>query len=105
MICIPRAVAESAVLDIFRSSDPPSALFSAQNRVTVGAIRALRQLGLQHDVALVGFDDFELADLLEPGVTVVAQDATATAGWAPRFCSEGSTATMLRSNNTSFIPA
>ena len=69
--------AESAVFDIFRSNNPPSALFSAQNRVTVGAIRALRQLGLEHVVALVGFDDFELADLLEPGVTVVAQDATA----------------------------
>jgi LacI family transcriptional regulator len=69
--------AESAVLDIFHSGNPPTALFSAQNRVTVGAIRALRQLGLEHSVALVGFDDFELADLLEPGVTVVAQDATA----------------------------
>jgi LacI family transcriptional regulator len=71
------SAAEAAVLEIFRSSNPPSALFSAQNRVTVGAIRALRLLGLEHQAALVGFDDFELADLLEPGITVVAQDATA----------------------------
>ena len=34
-------------------------------------------MGLQHRTALVGFDDFPLADLLEPGVTVVAQDPAA----------------------------
>ena len=28
-------------------------------------------------VALVGFDDFVLADLLEPGITVIAQDPAA----------------------------
>lgn len=40
-------------------------------------MRALRRLGLEHAVALVGFDDFPLADLLSPGVTVVAQDSGA----------------------------
>ncbi|MFC7534053.1 LacI family DNA-binding transcriptional regulator [Actinoplanes sp. GCM10030250] len=68
------ADAERAVLDLFRRPNPPTALFTCQNLVTVGAVRALRRLGLHRKVALVGFDDFPLADLLEPGVTVVAQD-------------------------------
>jgi LacI family transcriptional regulator len=54
--------------------EPPTAIFASQNLVTVGAITALREAGLHHRVALVGFDDFPLADLLEPAVTVVAQD-------------------------------
>jgi len=56
------------------AADPPTALFTAQNLVTIGALKALRRLGRQHDVAIVGFDDFLLADVLEPPVTVVAQD-------------------------------
>ncbi len=71
------ASAEGATIDLLGPSaphEPPTALFCAQNRVTIGAVRALRSLGLEHRVALVGFDDFPLADLLSPGVTVVAQD-------------------------------
>ena len=49
-------------------------IFSSQNLVTIGVIHALRELGRHHDTALVGFDDVPLADLLEPGITVVAQD-------------------------------
>jgi LacI family transcriptional regulator len=69
--------AEGAVLHLLGSLPPqdrPTALFCAQNRVTIGAIRGLRRLGLEKRVAVVGFDDFPLADLLDPGVTVVAQD-------------------------------
>ena len=64
--------------------EPITALFAGNNRVTVTAVRVLyngerdRDRDHGHDrpgeVALVGFDDFELADLLRPGVTVVAQD-------------------------------
>jgi LacI family transcriptional regulator len=53
--------------------DPPTAFFTARNVLTVGAVRALRDLGLRDTVALVGFDDFPTADLLEPGVTCVKQ--------------------------------
>ncbi|MEV0601849.1 LacI family DNA-binding transcriptional regulator [Streptomyces sp. NPDC050315] len=52
---------------------PVTALFSGNNRVTVTVVRVLA--GRSRPVALVGFDDFELADLIDPGITVVAQDA------------------------------
>src|SRR4051794_9549823 len=51
----------------------PTALLTGQNLITIGAARALRQRGEQHRIALVGFDDVPLADLLDPGITVVAQ--------------------------------
>jgi LacI family transcriptional regulator len=71
------ALAESRVLELFHRPDPPTALFTAQNSVTAGTVRALRRLGLHRTVAVVGFDDFPLADLLEPAITVIAQDPAA----------------------------
>jgi LacI family transcriptional regulator len=55
----------------------PTALFTSQNLITIGAIKALRDLGRQHTVALVGFDDVLLGEFLEPGLTVVAGDPMA----------------------------
>ncbi len=52
--------------------EPVTAFFLGNNRVTVTAVRVLADR--PRPVALVGFDDFELADLLRPGVTVMAQD-------------------------------
>jgi LacI family transcriptional regulator len=69
--------AESAVTELVSSSQPPTAIFTGQNLLTIGAYRALRKLTLHRTIALVGFDDFELADMLEPGVTVMAQDPAA----------------------------
>jgi LacI family transcriptional regulator len=66
--------AQSAVMTLFGRTRPPTALFTSQNLVTIGTIRALRRLGLHRDVALVGFDDFPLADLVEPAITVIAQN-------------------------------
>ena len=67
------------------ATHPPSAFFAGQNLLTIGAVRAIRERGLQQRVALVGFDDFDLADLLEPAVTVVAQDPVAMAQEAARM--------------------
>jgi DNA-binding LacI/PurR family transcriptional regulator len=69
--------ARAATHRLLSLPEPPTAIFSSQNLVTIGVIRALRDLGEQasRTTALVGFDDFPLADLLDPAVTVVAQNA------------------------------
>jgi LacI family transcriptional regulator len=65
--------ARLAALELLTSEDPPTAIFSSQNLVTFGAMRALKELGAGRRVALVGFDDFTLADMMDPGITVIAQ--------------------------------
>jgi LacI family transcriptional regulator len=51
--------------------DPPTAVFTTTGFMTQGLLRAL---GPRRDVAVVGFDDFPLADMLPVPVTVVAGD-------------------------------
>lgn len=64
-----------AVSRLTGGPEPVTALFTANNRVTLAALHHLARLGARP--ALVGFDDLELADLLDPGLTVVAQDPAA----------------------------
>jgi LacI family transcriptional regulator len=80
--------AEAAVLELMARADPPTALFSGQNLVTIGAVRALRRLGLHRAVAIVGFDDIPLAELLDPALTLVAQDVQGLGANAVRLLFE-----------------
>ena len=64
----------SALLEAMSAEHPPTAVFSGQNLLTEGAVQALNELGLRRSVAHVGFDDLPLADVLDPGLTVVRQD-------------------------------
>jgi LacI family transcriptional regulator len=61
---------EAATRELMELSDPPSAIFATNNRACIGALHALR--ATDGHTALVGFDDFELANLLQ--VTVVRHD-------------------------------
>lgn len=55
-------------------ADPaPTAVFSSNLRCTTGVVTALHARG-RTDVAVVGFGDFPLADVLRPAVTVIDQD-------------------------------
>ncbi len=66
------------VIELFSNpASAPTALFAAQNLTALGAVRALHHLGLQHHVALVAFDHLEIADIVQPGITTIPQDAQA----------------------------
>lgn len=65
--------AEAAASELLASDDPPTAFFTGNNLLTQGVLEALGPR--RHTVALVGFDDFAFADLLDPPVTVVGQNA------------------------------
>ncbi|HEV7664665.1 MAG TPA: LacI family DNA-binding transcriptional regulator [Chloroflexota bacterium] len=67
-------LAANAVLDL---DDPPSAIFSGNNLMSIGALQAIvnRGLSVPEGVALVGFDDFPFpwSDAFRPHLTTVAQ--------------------------------
>jgi len=60
--------AEAAARDLLAGETPPDAVFAGNNRATLGVHRALAG----RDVALIGFDDSEVAQ--ELGISVVAHD-------------------------------
>ncbi|MFE1645759.1 LacI family DNA-binding transcriptional regulator [Microbacterium sp. P01] len=57
---------------LLRGEDPPTALIAGNNRMTIGALRIMRDDDHERQTALVGFDDFDTADVI--GVTVVSYD-------------------------------
>lgn len=66
--------ATEVVHGLLSLQDPPTAIFAGRNILASGAVRALAERGLRRSVALVSFDDFPMADLLDPPLTVVRQD-------------------------------
>jgi len=70
--------------------DRPTAIFAANNFLAIGVIEALRQAGLSvpEDIAVVCFDDIELASLLHPFLTVAAQPARTFGTIAAQFLIE-----------------
>jgi LacI family transcriptional regulator len=67
------AEAESVAGALLSGRDHVTAIFATNNRMSIGVLRALRT-HRRSPVALVGFDDFELADMLWTPVTVVRHD-------------------------------
>ena len=66
---------KKAALELVESGLPFSAIFSANDAMAIGAIRALRELGysIPENVSIVGVDDIILASYCEPPLTTVAQ--------------------------------
>ena len=64
-----------AAVDLLQMHDRPDAIFAGNNLITVGVLKAIKQLKLKipEEIALVGFDDMPWSSELCPPVTSIAQ--------------------------------
>lgn len=67
--------AAAAVKRMLQGDQPPDAIFTLKNSTTIYAFEALKKLNaaIPEKVALLGYDDFELAGTVRPSITVVRQ--------------------------------
>ena len=87
--------AQQAMTGLLTLPDPPTAVFTANNRNTVGAIRAIAHHrsggnGVHRaiPVRIFGFDSFELADLFPVELSIVDHDAAELGRQAARMLFE-----------------
>jgi LacI family transcriptional regulator len=75
--CDSQEATAAVVAGLLQEKNPPTALMSANNLTMRYILRALLDSGIKvpETLALAGFDDFELAELLHPTLTVVRQPA------------------------------
>lgn len=60
---------------LLQLADPPTALFTGNNLLTLGALRAIHECGLSipDEIAVVAFDEMDWMFVMQPPLTVVAQ--------------------------------
>jgi LacI family transcriptional regulator len=61
--------------ELLNLPEPPTALFVANNLMTIGALNAIHEMGraIPDDIAVIGFDDLDWAVSLNPPLTTVQQ--------------------------------
>lgn len=66
-----------ATREVLTLKPRPTALFSFNNMLAVGALRALREAGIvvPRDISLITFDDMDLFPFVDPPITAIAQPA------------------------------
>ncbi|EYB68613.1 transcriptional regulator [Deinococcus phoenicis] len=66
---------ERAARVLLTLPEPPTAIFAANDRSAIGALRAAHALGLRvpQDLSLVGFDDIHATSVTDPPLTTVRQ--------------------------------
>lgn len=67
---------KEAVEKLLELDETPTAIFSTNNKVNLGSLKAIKEAGLScpKDVSLVGFDDSDWASIFDPNLTTVSQD-------------------------------
>jgi LacI family transcriptional regulator len=85
--CTTQETVSAELKRLLRGSKPPTAVFTMNTLTTRYLLRACAEIGVRipADLALIGFDDFELAESLEPALTVVRQPADRVGHVAANF--------------------
>lgn len=65
---------EMSCRKLMANDDPPTAIFCMNDWMAVGAVKELKQMGLEagKDVAVTGFDNIDICDYIEPKLTSVS---------------------------------
>lgn len=74
----------AAMAALLELPEPPTAVFAAADLMAAGALQAIAERGMSvpGDVAVVGFDDIQLAAFLRPSLTTIRQDKLGLGGAA-----------------------
>jgi LacI family transcriptional regulator len=69
----------NATMQLLSLHNRPSAIFSANNPMVIGTMKAIRDIGLScpEDISVACFDDFPWSDVFQPQLTTVAQPVQA----------------------------
>lgn len=69
----------NATMQLLSLHERPTAIFSANNPMVIGAMKAIRDIGLScpDDISVACFDDFPWSDVFSPQITTVAQPVQA----------------------------
>lgn len=68
---------EDAINKLFTKRNKPDAIFATSDKLTTGCLKTLKRRGLKvpDDVSVVGFSNTDIAELIDPPLTVVRQPA------------------------------
>lgn len=63
------------MLKLMALENPPTAVFACNDEMAIGAIKAIKKLGLTvpKDIAVVGFDGIQLGTIIQPRLTTIVQ--------------------------------
>ncbi|MBS1653583.1 MAG: LacI family DNA-binding transcriptional regulator [Bacteroidetes bacterium] len=68
---------DEAVKELLKAKQKPDAIFAASDKLTTGCLRTLKteNIHVPNDIAIVGFSNSDLTELLNPSLSVIKQPA------------------------------
>jgi LacI family transcriptional regulator len=87
---------QDAMHRLMQLADRPTAVFCANNAMTIGALKTLKALNVAigREISVIGFDDLDLGPLLDPPLTVIDRPSEEQGATAARLLLKRLSGTM-----------